>query len=78
MTRSRAVIPLLLALALPTGANAGEEGGHHSPFEGMPLLMLIEYAPSFRSCSRSRCRQAPTPARKAAITRRSKGCPCSC
>ena len=41
MTRIRAVIPLLLALALPTGANAGEEGGHHSPFEGMPLLMLM-------------------------------------
>lgn len=40
---------LLLALCLglslgvtwPTGADAGEEGGHHSPFEGQPLLTLM-------------------------------------
>lgn len=43
MTRTRAALPLLLVLALPAGtvAVAGEEGGHHSPFEGMPLLMLM-------------------------------------
>jgi hypothetical protein len=43
MTRTQAAIPLLLALTLPAGgvAVAGEEKDHHSPFAGMPLLMLM-------------------------------------
>jgi len=43
MTQIRVAIALLLALALLAGtiAVADEEGDHHSPFEGMPLLMLM-------------------------------------
>jgi hypothetical protein len=46
---ANSVQPLVLALCMglslgvasPTGAEAGEEGGHHSPFEGQPLLTLM-------------------------------------
>ena len=32
---------LSLAVTWPIGAKAGDEGGHHSPFEGQPLLTLM-------------------------------------
>ncbi|MGB5733795.1 MAG: hypothetical protein WBM40_05060 [Thiohalocapsa sp.] len=36
-----ACVALTIVLAWPVGANAGDEEGHHSPFEGQPLLTLM-------------------------------------